>query len=248
MIFSVSELETYARCPMAYYLKHHRGIPAQDFNRPALDELPGNIVGDLVHAVIRDMLTDERHSVDDCVQKIACEQELPASLIPLDEVRNLCERALSYHRAQGWLEMHVETAFSITIGHAIVRGTIDFLGRTANGWHLVDYKTDQLAAKSVMAEHAKNYHLQMTTYALAATRAGLTPLIDTTLLFLRLDAPVNMGLDGQTITASAHDIDKIIAAIAAEKWEAGINPPCRTCPYHHNGLCWEDKLKKTQPA
>lgn len=246
MTYSVSELEAYSRCPMEYFLKYQRQLPAQVLGETP--DLPGNVLGDIVHAVIRTLLLQEGDNVTEIVRGIALSQEIPFRLIPMAELQTLCGRAMAYHRARGWQEFRVETAFSMKLNDAIVHGTVDFLGRDAQGWHIVDYKTDRLAAKSELAERARSYHLQLMAYARAATKAGVTPITDTTLLFLRLNAPVTEIVTEAALAAADDEMATIIAKSDAENGATGKTPPCRTCPYHHNGLCWEDKLRKAQPA
>lgn len=240
---TVSELEAYARCPMEYFLKYSRGVPAQTFDTPILTELPGNMLGDLVHAVIREKMDSPDRDVAEITDHIAREREMPTHLVPLSDVEAMCARALTHHEAQGWDEFRMEVPFVMRLSGTLLHGTIDFLGRNTTGWHIVDYKTDRLAAKSSVKEHAKSYTLQMQAYAVAATQAGITPLLDTTLLFLRTDSAVSQPASSADATATIQTMNCILGNIKKETWDTGPNPPCTTCPFHHNKMCWEDRLK-----
>lgn len=241
---TVSRLESYSRCPMEYYLKYHRGLPAQVVDPGPVTTLPGNLLGDLVHGVIREKMTRPDRGVADVVRNLAQEREIPEALIPMEEIATWVARALQYHQACQWTDYRMELPFVMRLGDTLVRGTIDFLGQDAAGWHVVDYKTDRMAARSEVVARAKSYTLQMQAYAAAATQAGLQPMVDTTLLFLRSDDVVTTPITPKDAAAVQDHILGIIAQIAQEDWDVGRNPPCKTCPYHHNGMCWEDRLRK----
>lgn len=240
---TVSELEAYARCPTEYFLKYARGVPSQTFDAPILTSLPGNMLGDLVHAVIREKMESPERDVAEIADQIARGREMPAHLMPLGDVETMCARALAHHASQEWNEYRMEVPFVMRLGDTLLHGTIDFLGRNKTGWHIVDYKTDRLASKSVAQERAKSYTLQMQAYAAAATQAGITPLIDTTLLFLRADCTVTYPIASADALATVQTMNGILENIKKENWKTMPTPPCLTCPYHHNRMCREDLLK-----
>ncbi len=240
---TVSELEAYARCPMEYYLKYHRGVPAQRFESSFPTELPGNILGDLVHTVVRTLLESSSETCAAVVDRLTIQNQIPPQIVQLPEIETLCARALTFHQKRKWGNYRVETPFVLKVGDSLVRGTIDFLGQDAQGWHIVDYKTDKLATAADMPKRAASYQLQMAAYAAAAHCAGLTPLLDTTLLFLRIDDAVTQAITTDTAQTAIATLSEIIAQITTQRWDIGPTPPCRTCPYHHNGMCWEDQLK-----
>lgn len=240
---TVSELEAYARCPMEYFLKYDRKAPAQTFSADPITELPGNVLGDIVHAVIHALLESPSARIAELVDRHATHHEIPHTLIPLEEIETLCTRALAFHHERQWLEWQAEIPFALQAGATLVHGTIDFLGRDANGWHIVDYKTDRLASAADMPERAKAYHLQMMAYAAAASRAGVAPLIDTTLLFLRIEDQVVQPITPQDTDGALLTISKASECIGQKSWAPGAAPPCRQCPYHHNQMCWEDRLQ-----
>lgn len=240
---TVSKLEAYARCPMEYFLKYSRGVPAQAFDTPILTELPGNTLGELVHAVIRKKMDSPERDAAEITDQIAREREMPMSMVPLGDIEAMCGRAMAYHESQKWNEFRMEVPFVMRLDTALLHGTIDFLGRNNTGWHILDYKTDRLAAKSSVQERAKSYALQMQAYSAATTQAGITPLLDTTLLFLRIDGRVTQPVTPKDCEAAIHTMNCILENIKKETWDAGPNPPCKTCPFHHNKMCWEDRLK-----
>lgn len=240
---TVSELEAYARCPLEYFLKYNRKVPAQTLDTAPITELPGNLLGDIVHAVIHGLLQSPSAGIAELVDRHASSHEIPHALIPLQEIETLCARALAFHRERQWQEWRAEVPFALQLNATLVHGTIDFLGRDTAGWHIVDYKTDRLASASDMPERAKAYHLQMMAYAAAASRAKIAPLIDTTLLFLRVEDQVAHTIASQDSANALDTIAAILDSIRQKNWDTGSTPPCRQCPYHHNQMCWEDRLK-----
>lgn len=240
---TVSELEAYARCPMEYFLKYDRQAPAQILNAEPITELPGNVLGDIVHTVIHGLLETPNLRIAEFVDRHATTHEIPHDLIPLNEIETLCTRAITFHRQQHWLEWRAEVPFAIQIGGTLLHGTVDFCGRNTDGWHIVDYKTDRLASAADMPERAKAYQLQMLAYAAAAHRAGLTPLRDTTLLFLRIENQVTHAVAPSDTDNALLTMATLLDCIGQKKWTPGATPPCRQCPYHHNQMCWEDRLK-----
>jgi ATP-dependent exoDNAse (exonuclease V) beta subunit len=65
-----------------------------------------------------------------------------------------------------------------------LQGYVDALYRDAAGWHLVDYKTNDVAADAV-PRVAAQYEMQMLVYALAAERALGEAPVELALHFLR---------------------------------------------------------------
>ncbi len=240
---TVSELEAYESCPMEYFLKYSRGIPAQSFDAPILSELPGNMLGDLVHAVIREKMKSPERNIAEITDQMARSREIPMHMVPLSDIEVMGARAMAYHAAQKWDDYRMEVSFVMRLGDTLLRGAIDFLGRNTTGWHIVDYKTDHLASKSAAQERAGNYTLQMRAYAAASTQAGITPLLDTTLLFLRTDTAITTPVTEADAATTTETMGCILDGISREDWTVGSAPPCVTCPFHHNQMCWEDRLK-----
>jgi ATP-dependent helicase/nuclease subunit A len=65
-----------------------------------------------------------------------------------------------------------------------LQGFIDCLYRDAAGWHVVDYKTNNVSTER-LAEAAAAYEMQMLVYALAVERICGAPPIELALCFLR---------------------------------------------------------------
>jgi ATP-dependent helicase/nuclease subunit A len=86
----------------------------------------------------------------------------------------------------------------VTLGeYRYLQGFIDCLYQDAAGaWHLLDYKTNQVAA-ATLAAVAAGYEMQMFVYALAAERIFKAPVASLTLHFLRPNLEHQFNFDPQ---------------------------------------------------
>ncbi len=102
--------------------------------------------------------------------------------------RDLVGRLLKSPRGRAMAtaaDVHRELEFLLTWpAEYYLRGFIDCLYRDGDGWHLIDYKTNDVSAAGCR-EAARQYEMQLYVYALAAERAlGVAP-VEVTLCFLR---------------------------------------------------------------
>lgn len=71
-----------------------------------------------------------------------------------------------------------EVPFILKTDTRILHGQIDVLYKRDGAWHVLDYKTADIAAHNVR-EHAKRYYLQVGAYARAVEkRTGQTPHVE----------------------------------------------------------------------
>jgi ATP-dependent exoDNAse (exonuclease V) beta subunit len=101
----------------------------------------------------------------------------------------------------------------------LVRGFIDCLYRDAGGgWHLVDYKTNDVTAAKCVQE-AKQYEMQLYVYAMAAERSlGVAP-VELAIHFLRPGVELTFAWDE---SARQRGIDMISGAIGKLTGGAGV--------------------------
>lgn len=92
----------------------------------------------------------------------------------------------SREHGAGSMEQEVKSADSVLPAPCsmLLRGFMDCLYRDAEGWHLVDYKTNDVSA-ATCPHAARQYEMQLYVYAMAAERAlGVAP-VELVLHFLR---------------------------------------------------------------
>ena len=83
-------------------------------------------------------------------------------------------------------------------GGRYLQGFIDCLYRDpAGGWHIVDYKTNNITAQTLEEEGAK-YEMQMLLYALAAEKILKQPPAELALCFLRPGMEYRFPWDDKT--------------------------------------------------
>jgi ATP-dependent helicase/nuclease subunit A len=88
-----------------------------------------------------------------------------------------------------WREMFVGT----TVGDRVLEGYIDLLYRTADGYVVVDYKTDRVTDDEIEARVDK-YRLQGAAYALAVEQVVGAPVVSCRFVFCREGEPVEREL------------------------------------------------------
>ncbi|PIR20661.1 MAG: hypothetical protein COV45_04980 [Deltaproteobacteria bacterium CG11_big_fil_rev_8_21_14_0_20_47_16] len=240
---TVSELETYSRCPMEYRLKYTMNVPSQSLPTSDNNQLAGNVLGDVVHACICSQLLYPKLSLDQIIQRHLIDRDIMRVVSEQNDIKEMCQRAIHFHKERSWINFQTEVPFVLQLGENTINGTIDFIGQDSEGWHIVDYKTDRLASHKDIPERAKSYELQMMAYAIAAQKSELAPIKDVTLLFLRLNQSVLFPITEQVMTTAQLQIREVATAIGIPNAASTKAPPCRTCPYHHNHMCWEDRLK-----
>lgn len=235
---TVSQLEAFDRCPMEYHLKYRLGVPARNLPGDPT-EIAANRQGDLVHAILQQHYMHPQRALADIQTQVAQERGLTLTAELRDTIDQLCAPVLAEH----WEERCSEIPFVLKLGSALIHGTIDFMGKTADGWEIVDYKTDFLPTRNEVTARATHYELQMTAYAIAAQQASFIPLLQTTLHFLRINEKITVSVTDERLQTGQLHMQKIVAAIATNQTTITTAPPCRNCPFHRNSTCGADRFK-----
>lgn len=244
-VFSVSQLEEYDRCPFEYYLRHQLGLPANQLISEESRGLPANVTGSIIHGVMENLRPDNVDQLDELVRG----QCTVLDVQPTDDVMARLKRPIEHfmktplfdQSGDGMRECRIDWRLD---GQTIT-GYIDWYREDAKGIHILDYKASRVTDDQVATEAAR-YELQLATYALALEEALAKPAISTTLIFLADDTTRlhEKQLDTTMKNATKDRLCSIMKSIAREDFDLPSNakPPCTRCPYHHNGLCWEDHV------
>ncbi len=165
----------------------HAGEDPPDKPEPREDEYSpwrrgraGTAVGRAVHAVLQTIDHGTLDGLADAARAQAAAEGVPdraAEIAGL--VRTACEsKPLRDALASGrsWRELYVATPVPSEDGDVLVEGFVDLLYRAADGYVVVDYKTDGVRTAAEIDRAMERYRLQGAAYALA--------------LGARLDAPV----------------------------------------------------------
>ena len=101
-----------------------------------------------------------------------------------------------WRQAMAAEERHVEVPFAVAVAAGaappqILHGVIDLAFRTADGWHLIDYKTDQAPPAALPAMHGAQAAAYATHWAslAGAPVAGLGLYAVRSQQFLALPSP-----------------------------------------------------------
>lgn len=236
-IFSVSELETFERCPHEYYLRYVLGLPSNNVLSPETGAIPANVRGSIVHAVIQRYSPAKGVNVSDLIMS----ECLAASVYPdegtLADIKRLIatfeKSDLARHSDEGKRELRFDWRFENTM----INGSIDWLKPEGNGFSVIDFKTDAITAKEVESR-AGGYDLQLLTYALAVMEATGKEVGTTKLYFLEPDEIFTKPVDKKRAEDGRQRLRTIIASIREARFDIGDKePPCKKCAYRHNGMC-----------
>lgn len=134
-------------------------------------KLSGTDLGNIVHAVMKNIHQASHLSLEKRVEKEALNLGLRFSREELAEIaRMLPAPEKGFH----------EFPFRLKMGSAVITGTIDFFFETKEGLVICDFKTNRKFQPEA-------YKIQMDTYALALAKAQKKPVAETQLLYLRLN-------------------------------------------------------------
>ncbi|MBI2345495.1 MAG: ATP-dependent helicase [Deltaproteobacteria bacterium] len=249
--FTVSELDTYAKCPMQYRLQYVEGIPGslhgERIRHARQEQLSGAAIGDVLHETIRKLTY--RSGADPAETLSATFRQMgftPANADLVHATKLLASYTDGRSHSQYTTNL-AEWPFSLQQGNAQIRGTIDLLGETAKGWEIVDYKTDRIENRGDIQSLMEEYELQMATYAIAAATAwGEIAVRQTVLVFLDSGDAVSRPVTAARLDAARKRLNRIIAEIRTGRFDIGGRRqlPCVRCPFHHNRTCWEDRLQE----
>jgi ATP-dependent helicase/nuclease subunit A len=236
-IFTVSELETYDRCPHEYYLKYVLGLPAEAVFGQEKTRLPANIRGSIVHAVLQKYDPAEKVSIDELIFS-----ECHAALIVpdkkiVDEIKKPLHSFLANQISKEIGLGEREVRFDWKFSGVILTGTIDWLRPAGGAFEIVDFKTDMIKAKDVKARAAV-YDTQLVAYALAAQACLNKPVVNTCLYFLEPDIMFREPFTNERGKKGAARLEKIIWGINNSEFRLGQKTrSCYTCPFKKNGIC-----------
>lgn len=157
----------------------------------------------------------------------------------LDEVAKANECAGKARIREGTREL----PFEISTGSSVISGTIDWLLPVEKEFDVIDFKTGIREITKAEAR-AANYETQMLTYALAAESITGKNVAATNLVFPSAGIVIRHEVDDTRRNEGRRLIDDIVSRIEKCDYAVEKKPPCESCIFHINGMCWEDRLKK----
>ncbi|HNT24172.1 MAG TPA: UvrD-helicase domain-containing protein [Anaerolineales bacterium] len=146
-------------------------------------------VGNLVHRALQNWWFPGHPSLRSLLESVAIRDGLinpDQRQAAIAKAETLLERFRSHpiwQEVDTALERQHEIPYSFSTGDKLDIGAIDLLYRLEDGWHLLDYKTDELDSEAELAHVMQGYRIQIVRYTTAFRRLH-GPLISTRLCFL----------------------------------------------------------------
>ncbi|MFA5811463.1 MAG: 3'-5' exonuclease, partial [bacterium] len=241
-LLSVSALDSYSICPMLYYLKYVLGLPASEVTRRDTGRIEPNVYGSIVHAMLA-------RATDDAGELIAVAiSEGLANGVDVNE-RSAKELVADAKKAielahRGRISVGFrELPFELTAEGSIISGTIDWLLPVSGGFEVIDFKTG-LKEMAKAEARAEQYEMQMQAYSLAAEAITGGRVLATNLVFPSAGLTLRREMDDTRRTEARENIRRIVGGIEACDYAVAKSPPCASCIFHRNGMCWEDRMRK----
>jgi len=227
---TVTSLAVFGACPRKYYIQRSLGWSTGRFRRFDPDEVE---VDDFDGEAAADLSASR---VGSAVHQILAGEE------PEDDVPQARQLADTFRRGELGLKSESarrsgrEWAFVADMDGAIIRGTIDLWFEDGQGGiHVVDYKTDDVAADLAPARAAE-YAPQLALYAIALERAlGIRPRA-AWLHFLRPDRIIEVAIDDAAIAGARALIAGLRRAQDSLRFDLREGDHCRTCSFYRS-LC-----------
>ena len=139
-------------------------------------EGPAWVVGSLVHAALRHWRFPDWSGLEDFLRPLALEagltdpQEIQRAIA---EARRLLARFQAHplHAKLSQAERHHELPYAVEVEGVPKNGIMDLLYRTNGEWTVVEFKTDELRARTDLETHChkKGYYRQVEEYVSAVT-------------------------------------------------------------------------------
>lgn len=235
---SVTQVETYRRCPRSFYLRHQLQLPEEVKTGLAASGYKAALLGTLLHRVL-EVYHREKWQPEEIGDLLKLEAQglglpKPEQDIYLARAGKILSTYLkSPLAATQPKSAHLERAFRVLFleGRLRVelRGIIDRIHQDEEGrWWLIDYKSNQ----SITWEQWAEYRRQLQLYALSFQE--LFPQHGTPLLFIyHLPAGKLFPVDysPRHLQERRRDLLETAAAIGANHFPLRVGPHCRWCGY-----------------
>ncbi len=255
MPYSFSQLSTYQTCPRQFEYATRKKIPRSI--------TAGESFGSSVHNALArfgklEMANQNAQSTtNDQLALFAGEQEPERHDLTVETLIDLWHQSFivegyeskidadlarrkgetMMHQFFDWWSLQEREVVCIESGFTLqdfnVRGRFDRIEKDREGLHVIDYKTG-----GVRTQESVDADLQLSIYALAATKEFSAPCSALTLLFLQEDQiiPVTTTRTSEQLKIAQENIDTLAERIESEDFTATPSQAvCNRCPYR--GIC-----------
>ena len=242
--FTVSQLDSFYRCPQEYYMKYVLNVPSEMIS-PYQGKMAANILGDMVHRIIEEMSKNPETNWKSLVGTFS--NELGYTNPDEKDVRKVTDYVEKYLSSEyndtKLVDPIHEIPFAYRIDNSLIKGTIDCIYRDGISSAIVDFKTG--SATGNIEDKVKQYELQTATYALAAREALKRKVSKMTLFFIERGEASTIGLTDKDLQLWRKKIEKIIQSINNSEFDnLNDNRNCGACIYFRNRTCWKNNIEQ----
>lgn len=250
-VLNPTSLHDLSECPLRFQYRTLQNISTMRSPVPPGSAPPGNLErdtwGDIVHSTLERYVNNEETAIEYIDQYDGdVHDELLDAILP-----NFNSTALASELPEndsGILPEYALTAYYAPTG-TYVRGVIDLLYKTADGWHIVDYKTGRVVNEDEYSFEAYRYQLSAYVWLLRHNFENIS-IESVRLMYVHPDvSEENIEVDG---TLFDRELDRL--ADRLELTEDGliadpdpepsadtdpdISHRCGTCPYIDRCPAW----------
>jgi ATP-dependent helicase/nuclease subunit A len=265
--FSATQLQTFALCPMKFYLKFRLGLPepkrefvfdevfeditALPYEDDFKDEIVGTVKGRIVHQVLEKLkvgIDDGRliELVRSVIYQNGISSEKKSKALEefvFDEVKRVLNSGFG-RRIFSADEHHSEYGISMKFGDSYLMGRIDRMYKVDGQWEIVDFKTDDVSIVEIQEKRVE-YEVQLGVYAYLLSRIyPHQESFRSYILFTKFpDSPIEVLHTYETLGEFKVKIEDMISQIkridldVRSSISSDFKEHCKICGYFVNGRC-----------
>lgn len=166
---SYSAIENYLTCPLKFYWQNVEHVYVEPDSSTEYGNLLHEVIASLNQARQRGQDISDERVLELVDESWRARQWLFQSADHRDDARSRARTALARYWSRERLAqpaLAIEEDFRVTVGGVIVRGRFDRIDRDEAGYHLVDYKSSEVATQDRADDRAAK-EKQLTLYAIA---------------------------------------------------------------------------------
>lgn len=240
-LFSYTQFETYAVCPLQYKYQYVLKIPT---TRNAAASF-GETIHKTLQVFYSEYLIDKTVGLDRLIE-IYTEVWIPLGYASKaheermkKEGKTMLARFFKTYHSLRLPILDIEKTFKIKIKKdLVIRGKIDRVDKKKGGIEIIDYKTGKVPNKEKITNS-----MQLSIYALAAMDKGLyrKKIEDITLAFYYLQSMEKISFRSslQEIEKTKEKIEHTVAEIRRSRFDPNVGPWCDFCAFRMICEAWQ---------
>ena len=228
---SYTQLESYRTCPLQYKFAHVFRIPIVGRYQMSYGKSLHAALEQFFRQWIENAIMPERSVLEQALKDTWIDAWYPNRRAH-DEHRATTERVLAAYylllKKEPVTPLAVEKTFSIRLGNAIIRGSIDRVDRTPEGLHLIDYKTGSPKTKAQIVRAQKD---QLYLYQLAASKLFDEPVARLSFCYLEDTSCVSFLGTPKDLDTLQTSIESMMASVQSRSFDPTPGRHCQSCDF-----------------